>query len=1241
LTQELCFGKILSRIYRIVSINNKLSLKKTMELRLQEQRLEFGKVCTTHLHNGGHPMSSRSYSRFTPPSPSGPGGVETHQPNWVLISALFVCLAAALFVAALPAWAQQSTGAIVGTVVDPTGAAVKGATIRAIDVDRGTVLTTHTDDSGSFDLPSAPAANYRVTVEAAGFQKAAYPQFALVLNQTARLNFQMKVGQVSESVEVTATAPILQTDTSLLGSILDSKTAQDLPLSTHNTNQLTLIAAPGIITPNLFGFQAAQNTFGTGRPYVNGAREQENNFILDGMDNNQPDNNDVGYVPSPEAIQEFNLITGSAPADFGNYLGGVVNVTVKSGTNDFHGSLYEYLRRGGLDANSWQNNHACESTGPNAFRCGRDAAGNEIAPRPALHYDNFGVTFGGPIVKNKLFFFTDYNESLFSQPATIAQLNTVPGAERSGNFSALCTAGFTAGICNNTAQQLYNPFSSANPAARTPFLNNFISPGMFNSAASAIINSPLYPANDIANNSQAFRTNSYQGDLKIDYVPSERDHVMGRWSQQFVTAPTSNSIELLGNTQKTFPLKNMVVDETHAFSTSLLNDARVGFAYFPVTEGFSNPTGQNLPAAFGIAGATTSFLPAMNFVKAGAVLPGTIGNNDLVQSFHDTTLQFEDTVTWTHGRHVIHGGFQGYHYIMNDLYPGNAGLSGQFTFTGQFTGNTGGSNGSPVADFLLGLPEDVQQGAGGGGDKYLRNSLFGVFGQDNWRIKDNLTLNLGLRWETITARTTDNGQDVNFNLVTGVPTIGSGYNTYNGIGNFQPRLGLAWQPKWSWAKNTVVRAAYGISSFMEANGVNNLPYQNPPFVTAHDSNFFNFALPSTTLSQGFSGFPAAACTVAALQAFSPVCISGVQIHITNPNLRPAMDQQWNLSIQRQLGRNTSIQVGYVGNKIDHMSDIFIFNQLQLVNGVVQPGPFAQTLFNCNPAGAPNQCPLDALGNPIRPQIRFNDSSGIQRYNALQVTVAQRAWEGLQFQTNYTWSKCMSNSLGYFGPFGDEEALPGSTSQTGFGFFFQNAYNAKGDYGRCISDAAGLFNGYLLYDLPFGKGRRFGGGVAPVVNAVIGGWSLASNFTLHSGFALYPHGPDNSGTNSDSPRPNCVAGVSQSGSGQLTNPNNPSTLGVLGIQFLNPAAVSAPAAGTFGNCAAGAFRGPGLATSDLSIVKAFSISERTTFQFMTQFINVTNTPILGAPNTSGPGFPFGVITSSNPGRQVQFGLKLLF
>ena len=1172
------------------------------------------------------PLTSDVYSN----SPSITGGVgQLKHKRALIVGVLFCCWI--IFAACPSIQAQEVTAAITGTVVDPGGAPINGAKVTAKDIDRGTIQTTESNETGAFTFPRVPVGNYEVKVEAKGFQAARQPGLTLVLNQTARLNFQLKIGQVTETVEVTATAPLLQTDTSLIGSVIEGRTIEALPLSTHNTNQLTLITHAGVITPNLFGFQAAQNSFGTGRPYVNGAREQENNFLLDGMDNNQPDNNDVGFVPAPDAVQEFNLITGSAPADFGNYLGGVVNVTIKSGTNDFHGSLYDYLRRGGLNANSWQNNHACLPNSPTTFICGRDAAGNQIAPRPPLHYDNFGFTFGGPIIRNKLFFFSDYAESLFSQPATVAQANLVPDLQRSGNFSALCPEGFTGGLCNNPAHQLFDPASSATPGGRAAFANNLIPLGRLNGAARAIVTSPFYPGGAVVNNINQFKTNSYQGDLKIDFIPSEKDHLMGRWSQQFITAPQTNSLQLQGNVDRTFPLKNLVLSETHTFSSTLLNDARIGVQYFPVTEGFSNPTGKNLGALFGIAGVTVDFLPGIVFNAPGNQ-PATIGNPDLVQSFHDTTWQFEDTVTWTHGKHIIHSGFQAFHYIMNDLYPGNAGLAGQFIFNGQFTGNGTSSNGNPVADFMLGLPQDVQQGNGGGGNKYLRNSLFGVFAQDNWRFRDNLTLNLGLRWELITARRTNNGQDVNFDLITGKPSIGSGYNTYNGIGNFQPRLGLAWQPHSNsiWTRNTVVRAAYGISSFMEANGVNNLPYQNPPFIQAHEIiNPATAALPTSTLSQGFSGFPASACTVATLQALSPACLSGITLHLTNPDLQPAVDQQWNITIQRQMGSRTSLSVAYVGNKIDHMSDIFIFNQARLVNGVVQPGPFAQPLLNC--------C------GPSRPTVRFNDSSGIQRYNALQITLAQRAWEGLAFQTNYTWSKCLTNSLGYFGPFGDEEALPGTVSQTGFGFFFQDAYNAKGDYGRCISDAASLFNGYLTYDLPFGKGKRFGASAEGIVNTIIGGWSVASNFTFHTGFALYPHGADKSGTGSASPRPNCVAGVSQSGDGSFTNPNDPLTFGVFGPRLLNPDAVTDPAAGTFGNCPAGAFRGPGLATSDLSIVKSFPISERTHLQFISQFINWTNTPILGAPSSSGgTGVrTFGVVTSSNPGRQVQFGMKLVF
>jgi len=1130
------------------------------------------------------------------------------------------CIGAAVVLCAPSAWAQQTAGSITGTVTDASGAAIPNATVTARDVNRSTTWTTKTDSAGVYDFPQVTVGDIEVKVEATGFSIQVHPAFNLILNQVARIDFQMKVGEVSQIVEVNEAPPLLQTDSPQVSTLFSANMAETLPLSTHNINQLTLLA-PGVVTPNLFGFQAAQNTFGTGRPYVNGAREQENNFILDGMDDNQPDNNDVGYVPAPDAVAEFNLITSNAPADFGNYLGGIINESIKSGTNAFHGDVYEYLRNSDLNANSWSNN------------------ANGIA-RPGLQYNDFGATLGGPIIKNKLFFFADFEGSRFNQPSSIHLLSTIPAAELGGDFSALCaqnvpngsTAAFNnGGMCVftsgpntgavNTAGQLYDPNSSANPATRTPFLNNFINPNTFDAAASAIINSPFWPLANPSADVTHFTTNAWQGDLKMDFQPTQDDHIMGRWSQQAVEQLTTNSIQLLGDSDRTFPLDNFVLDWAHTISSSLVNDARVGFAYFPVTEGFTNPTGTNLPSTFGIAGVNVSFLPQLTFEGSGP-LPGVIGNADLIETFHDTTEQIEDTLTWTHEKHNVTTGFEFYHYIMNDIFPGDAGLAGQFLFNGQFTGNTGTTNGNAVADFLLGLPEDVQEGNGGGGTKYLRNNLFGAFVQDNWRFRSNLTLNLGLRYELTTARHTDNGQDVNFNLITGQPVIGFGYHTYNGIGNWQPRLGFAWQP--SQLHNTVIRGGYGISTFMEANGVNNLPYQNPPFVEAHEAIYSGLALPTTNLDQGFSGFPAAACDQAALLALSPACISGATLHLTNPYLRPALDQQWNLSIQKQLGNSTTFTVGYLGNHINHMSDIFIFNQNQLVNGVVQPGPFAQPLIHC-------------VGCASAPTIRYNDSSGIERYEALQVSGTERLAHGLEFDANYTWSKCLSNGLGYFGQFGDEEALPGSVSQTNSSFFFQNAYDPNGDYGRCISDIASDFNGFVTYDLPFGHGRQFASGVNKVENEVIGGWNVAADFTFHSGFAINPSVPDQSGTGSvGATRPNCgFPGISQHGNMQPETIN-----GVNGFQFLNPLAVSTPLVGTFGNCGEGSFRGPGLDTIDLNIAKQFVVTERTNLQFMAQFINLFNTPIFGAPNaTLGP--TFGFISSSNPGRQIQFGLRFSF
>jgi Carboxypeptidase regulatory-like domain/TonB dependent receptor len=1135
---------------------------------------------------------------------------------WLVVVGIISCTFVALFGAPPRAWAQQAAGAITGTITDPSGSIVAGATVTAHDVDRGTVWTTRSDAAGIYEFPQITVGRIELKVEATGFASQVRTPFVLVLNQVARVDFKLSVGEVNETVTVSGLPPLLQTDATELGSLIDAHTTTALPLATRDINQLTLLV-PGVISPNIFAFQSPQTTFGTGRPYVNGAREQDNNFSLDGMDTNQPDNNEVAYVPGPDAIQEFNIITSNAPADFGNYIGGVIVETLKSGTNQFHGDAFEFLRNTVLDANSWQNKTIGVFTGV-------------TPPRNPLQWNEFGGTIGGPVIKDKLFFFADVQASRYNQSATTVPFAPIPAPFRTGDFSSLCTAGFTNGLCNNPAEQLYNPASSATPAARTPFLNNQVPAS--SAAAQAILASPLFPAASVSSYLEHNYVNSYQGDAKIDWQVTPNDHITGRYSQQYVINNTTNSIALLPSLTREFPLKNFVVDYVRTISPSLVNDVRAGVQDFPANDQkYTNPTGQNLPQTFGIPGVQDTILPDLNFNGVYS----DVGNADLVEIFHDTTVEAEDALTWTHGRHVIHGGFEYYHYLINDLYPGNQGLAGQFTFDGQFTGNsvTGTGGGNAVADFLLGLPEEVQEGTP---DRFhLRNSLFGAFVQDNWRVSEHLTLNLGLRYELTTPRgDKDSLHNVNFDLNTGAPEVGTNYQTYTGIDNWQPRIGFAWQP--ASLPHAVFRGAYDISTYMEGNGVGNMAVVNPPYIISRDEINLGLAEPLTTLDQGYSAFPSATCTAAALGEFSPNCLgSGVTVHETNPHIQPAVDQQWNFTVQQQFGANATVSAGYVGNKIDHLTDINYWNQKQLVGGVAVPGPYSQ--------------PLVATGA----SVRYNDSAAIQRYNALQLTAVERNFHGLDMQVSYTWSKCLSNSLGYFGQYGDEEGV--GVSQTNGGtFFFQNDYDIKADYGKCITDAPSVFNGYVLYNLPFGKGRQFAGTVSTPVNEVIGGWSVASDFNFHSGFAINTSAPDQSGTGSLAYRPDCVSGVSQYGSDALEN-----IAGSYGKQFLNAAAVSLPAAGTFGSCQVGSFRGPGLKTADLNLTKAFPITQKVNLQFLTQFINLTNTPIFSAPASScspscngvittgasgggaGTAGSFGLAQSQDPGRQIQFALKLIY
>src|ERR1700722_15681018 len=391
-------------------------------------------------------------------------------------SALFrsLLLSAALAGICHYGWSQEVTASVIGTVTDPKGAALPGATVTATSQERGQTYTALTNDSGLYRIPQLPVGTYVVKVEKTGFSTASYPAFVLVLNQVARVDVAMKVGQATETVEVTGSAPILATEATQVDTVINAATNDNMPLASRNYVQLTLLS-PGAVSTDPSSFNNGNNTGGYGgRPLINGNREQANNFMLDGMDNNQVSDNLLGYTPAPDAILEFNLITSNAPAEFGNFEGGIVNATIKSGTNHFHGDVWEFFRNDVLNAHNWA-----------------DKLVSPALSKARVRWNMFGGTAGGPIIKNRLFFFADFQDQIFNIPSSQSQNTVFTAAERGGDFGALCQGGFSNGVCKG-AGQLYNPCasftapctSSSTPApTRQPFPNNVIPAAMISPVA--------------------------------------------------------------------------------------------------------------------------------------------------------------------------------------------------------------------------------------------------------------------------------------------------------------------------------------------------------------------------------------------------------------------------------------------------------------------------------------------------------------------------------------------------------------------------------------------------------------------------------------------------------------------------------------------------------------------------------------------------------------------------------------
>jgi len=1095
---------------------------------------------------------------------------------------------ASSMLACLSVSAQQITGNIRGTVMDPSGAVVQGASVTARQEETGLSRSTASDRNGSYVLLELPVGHYTLKVAAKGFQEYVQQGITLNVNETASVAPRLAVGSEKEQILVSADAELIEPTVTSMGKVVQQRELEDLPLNGRDFSQLGLLQ-PGVV-PLTPGIAEAGGSLRNGQGYaVNGQRPESNNFLIDGANNFN--GVDGGFVLKPpvDAISEFRIITHNANAEFGNALGSTTNLITRSGTNQVHGALWEFLRNDAVDAN----NYFAQTQEP-------------------LKQNQFGATVGAPIKKDRAFVFGFYEG--FRNRQGESALTTVPSVkQRSGDFSELCPEGFTAGFCNNPGHQLFNVFANA------PYPNNQVPQNQFNPVSQNLLSFfPLPNAGtNLLSTTQTLRDDSDQFGIKADHYLTSRDtlnfrYMFNQLSQLDPLSPGGASVPgfPVGEEQRA---QNFVAQETHTFSPALIGVARLSYLrnkfLFGEREDHQAPStlGFQYTPSLDVA-AGPPFIQVNGYATVGDPITGP-------RNTYEDVFDYSAALSWVRGKHELKFG-GGYQHQRINVLQGIA-TNGFFVFVP-----------FPVTDafasFLTGQPVVFLQGIGDFA-RGIRGNSANWYVQDTYKVTSRFTLNTGLRYELPEPYTEIHNRMTLFEpgkqsqVLPNAPA-GLLYPGDQGVSAgliatdkkaFAPRVGIAWQP--SSNGNELITAAYGIfyePYYTGQGGPLQSPISAPPYLGTPQVSLPDFADP-------FNGNPPAAGT------FSTP--------LTNLTLSPTLTlpytQDWDLNLQHSFGADWLFEIGYVGTKGTRLPRFIEANPAVFVPGFANGQPISNSsnadqrrLYSgCTLADSPGSCQFSSTG----------EIAGIANssYNAMEASMRKRFSHGLSFLLSYTWSKTIDDVSSF--------NITGSAAKpvAGENDLAQNPFDLAAERGLSLFDARNRFVASYEWALPFWNHSR------NWYERAFGGWHLNGIATLMSGTPFTVFDSNDVAAEGSAPE---ITGFSSQRPNLVGNPNNGSRkvnawLDASAFQRLDPTAN----AGQFGTEGRNVNIGPAYADWDFGALKNFSVSESKQFQFRAELFNVLNRTNFRLPDSDISSPTFNHILSAQAPRQVQFALKFMY